>query len=209
MSYATCDLSTRVKNATVADVRKANKQLKNMQNKTVKLLIQNTGKFDMSKLLVFSDASHGNLPKGASQGGFLVFLQGQNELMTLISWKSHKLKRVAKSAMAAETMAFLEAAEYATLLKCLVCEMYNIQQIPIVCVTDNKSLYQSSSSSSVIEDKRVYIDICAIREMIEKGDIEIRLTPSKDNLADCLTKETASSEKLLRVLAGDEVIHFQ
>ena len=49
--------------------------------------------------------------------------------------------------------------------------------------------------------------MCAIREMIEKGEIEsVRLTLSGDQLADCLTKSTASSEKLVRVLEGRESI---
>ena len=59
-------------------------------------------------------------------------------------------------------------------------------------------------SSTTLEDNRVYIDLCAIREMTEKGEIEsVRLTLSGDQLADCLTKST---EKLVRVLEGRESI---
>ena len=58
------------------------------------------------------------------------------------------------------------------------------------------NVYDSEKIASILENKG----------MIEKEEIVIKLTPSKDNLADFLTKETASSEKLLRVLAGDETI---
>ena len=46
--------------------------------------------------------------------------------MVPLLWKSHKLKRVVKSAMSAETMALLEGAEHAILLKALIQEIIGI-----------------------------------------------------------------------------------
>ena len=135
------------------------------------------------------------------------FLQGGNDKTCPIIWKSHKLKRVAKSPMAAETMALLEAAEHAQLLKVIILEVFGLKALPIVCVVDNKNLVDAANSSTTLEDNRVYIDVCAIREMIEKGEIDtVQHTVSSNQLADCLTKGTASSEKLVRVLEGRELI---
>ena len=209
LSFAGCVLSTKVKNATVADAKAANKYLKNMQSKSVMVVIADTGDIKTSRLLVYSDSSHANLPKGASQGGFIIFLQGANKLTSPLSWKSHKLKRVVKSPMAAETMAFLEAAEQALLLKAVLVEIHDIETLPIICVTDNKSLYDAATNSTTLEDKRLYVDMCAVREMIEENEIQIRLTTSANQLADCFTKGTASSDRLLQVLSGAEVVNIE
>ena len=138
-AYTACELSTRVKSATVADVRRANKQLKNMQQTKVSVKISDTGDWKETSILLYSDASHANLTGGGSQGGFLIMLQGGNSQIAPLLWKSHKLKRVIKSAMGAEKMALLEGAEHAILVKALIREIMCID-LPLVCISDNKSL---------------------------------------------------------------------
>lgn len=201
-AYTACELSTRVTSATVADVRRANKQLKNMQQYKVSVSISDTGDLTDASIMLYSDASHANLSGGGSQGGFLILLQGGNSKTAPLLWKSHKLKRVVKSAMGAETMALLEGAEHAILIKALILEITCID-LPLICISDNKSLVTAVKSTKVIEDKRLYIDICALRQMVQREEIaELHLTTSKEQLADCLTKGTASPDKLLQVLSG-------
>lgn len=207
-AYIACDLSTRIKHGTVADARRAYKQLKHLQQTEVKIVISNTGDVKVSSLILFSDASHGNLINGGSQGGFVLLLHGESKIAPLI-WRSHKLKRVVKSAMGAETMALLEGAEHAMLIRALIKEIFSVD-IPIICISDNKSLVEAVKNTNVIEDKRLYIDICALREMVEKGEIgELILTKSSDQIADCLTKGTASAENLLRILSGREQLKYR
>ena len=207
LSFATCILSTKTKVATTSDVRYLNKQLRKLQeNATEKqLLINKVGNIAESTMVVYSDASHANLTDGNSQGGFIIFLVGEsNRKGTPLLWKSHKLKRVVKSAMAAETMSLIEAAEHAMLVKALILEIFNLKEaVPIVCLSDNKSLIDAATSTKVLEDKRLHIDMCSLREMISNQDIKyIKWVSSNDQLADCLTKATASAEKLLQVMAG-------
>ena len=109
--------------------------------------------------------------------------------------------------MAAETMAMLESAEYAVLLKALITEIYALDdtQIPITCIIDNKSLSDAVVSTKIIEDKRLYVDICSLRDMLSHKEInEVKWTTSDKQLADCLTKGTASPEHLMQVIAGGE-----
>ena len=48
------------------------------------------------------------------------------------------------------------------------------------------------------------VDVCIIREMIEKQEVKsVSQCDSSSQLADCLTKVGASSEKLLHVLKGE------
>ena len=98
MSFATCNLSTHSKKATTTDVRMINKQLRKLKEDAndQMLFIPNIGDISQSSIVVFSDASHANLPDGGSQGGFLILLLGPNGKASPIIWKSHKLKRVVK-----------------------------------------------------------------------------------------------------------------
>ena len=206
IAFSTCQLSTRMKNADVNDVKAANKQVIKLKQNAVNLEIPHTGSLEGTKFHVYSDASHGNLPSGASQGGFILFLHGSNNKSAPLMWVSRKLRRVVKSAMAAETMALIEAAEHAMLLRELLCKITATQTstFPIVCFTDSKSLKEAAYSTKAIEDKRLQIDISSLREMIQEKDIdEIRHVQAVDQLADCLTKSTAPSDKLLRVLGGE------
>ena len=79
----------------------------------------------------------------------------------------------------------------------------NNQTLPIKCITDSKSLHDAVYSSREVTEKRLKIELSAIRESLEKGEIESVLwVNSKDQLADCLTKEGASREKLYEGLTG-------
>ena len=61
--------------------------------------------------------------------------------------------------------------------------------IPITCITDNKSLSDAVASTKIIEDKRLYIDICSLCDMLSHKEInEVKWTTFDKQLADCLTK---------------------
>ena len=66
--------------------------------------------------------------------------------------------------------------------------------------TDNKSLYDSMHTSDLVTDKRLRVDISALREMQENGEVNFRWLNSSCQLADALTKKGASKQKLLDVL---------
>ena len=53
----------------------------------------------------------GNLCDGGSQGGYVIFLEGQNGNCTPSMWQSKKLRRVVKSTIAAETLFQVEDSE--------------------------------------------------------------------------------------------------
>ena len=57
VSFTACELSTKISSATVAEVKYANKKLKHLQSRTVRVVISNTGDIINSRLVVYSDAS--------------------------------------------------------------------------------------------------------------------------------------------------------
>ena len=111
-----------------------------------------------------------------------------------------------KSALTAETLA-LQVIDLAFMIKCLLLEISNLtmqnQILPIKCIIDSKSLYDVVYSSNNPTEKRLKVELCAIRESLEKGEIQsVKWVVSKDQLADCLTKQGASREKLYDDLNG-------
>ena len=107
--------------------------------------------------------------------------------------------------MAAETIALLEATEHALFLTTILLEIYklNSSKLPISCFIDSKQTFSALTSTNVIEDKRTLIDVCAMRQMLERREVSSVHWITKDKqLADCLTKSTASSELLVKVLSG-------
>jgi len=205
LAFASCDLSNRVKDGTTDDIRLANKYLRKLQNSTAQIHLPNIGDVKKSTLYAYSDASHANLPGFKSQGGFIILIKGENGNSAPIVWTSKKVKRVVKSPLAAETLALQEAVEHASLIKALLCEIYDSEQstFPTVCITDSKSLRDTAHTSTVVEDKGLMIDLCCLREMIQGKLITIEWVPASKQLADCLTKSTASASLLMKVLAGE------
>ena len=74
--------------------------------------------------------------------------------------------------------------------------------VPIHCYVDNNSLIENvHSSTNVKEDQRLILDMCALKEMKERGEIETINWVSKDKqLADPMTKAGASPSGLQRTL---------
>ncbi|CAC5407525.1 unnamed protein product [Mytilus coruscus] len=49
------------------------------------------------ELLLYTDASFGNLPDGGSQGGFVIMVLGENGKINPVTWQSKKIRRVQKT----------------------------------------------------------------------------------------------------------------
>ena len=149
---------------------------------------------------MYQDASHGNLPNGASQGGFPVFLCG-NGRVAPISWASKKLKRVTKSPLASEASILTDGADAAFLVGKMFQEVFRLKEIPdITSFTDSKSLWDHLNTTKVSDDGRLRVDVAYIREMVKLKELKVNWVDKSQQLADCLTKAGPSSASLLEVL---------
>ena len=101
-------------------------------------------------------------------------MKGSNGKAAPLVWTSHKLKRVVKSAKAAETMALQDALECAILIKTILLEIFGLNDvhIPILFFCDNQSVVDAVHFATANDDKRSYIDICTIRDMLENSEIK-------------------------------------
>ena len=79
------------------------------------------------------------------------------------------------------------------MIRSLLCEVSNKEMhldiFPIYCYTDNKSLVETVNSTKFLTEKRLKVDICIIRELIEKHEVkQISWCDCSPLLAHCLTK---------------------
>ena len=199
-AYYSCVVSNYGKQPTVHEILTANKAVKTMKSRDVRLSFPGLGDIAKIQVMAFSDASHANLPSGASQGGFIVFLSGGGRVLPFM-WQSKKLNRVTKSPLASETMELADAADAGHLAAVIVKEVFALSNEPNVkCFTDSKSLIDHLQTSHVIQDSRLRVDVARIREMIALNECEVKWVPNDKQLADPLTKAGASPNKLLEVL---------
>lgn len=167
----------------------------------------NLGDVLQLKLVLFSDASHANLPDGfSSAGGHIIFLLGENGKCCPLAWESKKIRRVVKSTLAAETLALVEAIDMGCFVQYLLSEILNggstlKPNISIECYVDNHSLWDNIHSTKNVSEKRLRIDLAGIKQMLERKEVSaIRWVDASHQLSDCLTKRGACCMKLTDVL---------
>ena len=111
LAFEVCQLSSILNHSKVDSILKANKLLLKAKSENILLRFGLPGPIENFKIVCFNDSSLGNLKDGGSQCGFIIYLVGENNVSSPIMWKSKKLCRVVESAMAAETLIQVEAAE--------------------------------------------------------------------------------------------------
>ena len=81
-----------------------------------------------------------------------------------------------KCTLSAETLALEKALESCFMIENLLCEMSNKEMhpdiFPIYCYADNKSLVETVNSTKTLTEKQLKVDICIIREVIEKQEVK-------------------------------------
>ena len=99
-----------------------------------------------------------------------------------------------------------DALDDAVYLKHIISEIYhdNVREsrISILAYIDNKSFDESLRSTMQVQEKRLRIDTVEVQRMLESKEInEINWIPSKENLADGLTKRGIDTSVLLQCIS--------
>lgn len=207
LMYDASNLSSIVNTARVKDMIETNKVLGRAINVQVTLRYE---KLEKPRMVVYSDASLGNSATGNTQGGYFLALQGK-ESFTPLAWCSRKLRRVARSTLAAETLAMVDSMDSAIFSASLFTELMtgNIQpeSVHITLITDCKSLHDNLGSGKAVIEKRLRIEMAAIKEAIERKIVNKAVWVSTaDQLADVLTKKGASPLRLLAALEKGKLL---
>ena len=135
------------------------------------------------------------------QIGFIIFMHDDSGRIAPLTWASKKAQRVARSTLAAETLAAAEAADHAILIKTILEELLGVEIPPVTIIVDNKSLWESVRSTGLLTEKRLLIEMSSIRELHETGKINVEWVDTHNQIADCLTKAGANKQKLVDILS--------
>lgn len=121
-----------------------------------------------------------------SQAGYVFCLNGG-----AFSWKSSKQDTTADSTTKAEYMAAAEAAKEGVWIKKFISELGVVPSIndPIPLFCDNTgAIAQAKEPRSHQKTKHIVRRYHIIREIVDRGDVEICKVGTDDNIADPLTK---------------------
>jgi hypothetical protein len=152
-----------------------------------------------AKLFVFVDGSFANNKDYSSQIGYEIILANEtteNDEFTingnLIHWSSTKSKRVTRSVLASEIYGMVGGVDMSFAIGStltMIMKQLGLPTIPIIVCTDSYSLYECLVKLGTTKEKRLMIDIMAIRESYENRELfEIRWINGQDNPADAMTK---------------------
>ena len=166
------------------------------------------------KIVFFCDASLGNLgPQRTDSGrGHIIFLVNTQGIGSVLLWSSNKVKRKVHSILGGETLSFLDGMSAAIYARSLISEMLYQDMyskvIHITGVTDSRQLVESVSSTKQCTEPRLRIDMAEIQEAVSVGEITVKWTDTKHQLADALTKGTADVKLLCKAVEDGDISGF-
>ncbi|KAK4699701.1 putative transposase, partial [Phenoliferia sp. Uapishka_3] len=137
-------------------------------------------------LQVYSDADWAAcvLTRRSVTGNLLMLANGP------VDWLSRRQASVSPSTCAAEFQALAETGGQVTWSRFLLLELGFPQDSPTLLYGDNQGSIAVANSNASSHKKLRHVDIKSflIKEMVEKGTIEISYISTKDMMADCMTK---------------------
>ncbi|EED12075.1 hypothetical protein TSTA_001460 [Talaromyces stipitatus ATCC 10500] len=163
-----------------------------------------------ARIMVFTDGSFANNRDLTSQIGFLITMVNKDFSQqgcfvatgNILHWQSAKCKRVTQSVLASEVYGLTAGFDHAftiTSTAKMITSRLDLPAIPVIICTDSFSLYECLGKLGTTKEKRLMINIMALRQSYEKHEIhEIRWIHGDDNPADAFTK--SSPNKALRDL---------
>lgn len=207
LAYDTLEHSTYTKSLQIKHLISINKVVRKLNNGPKYLFYRSIdlGKSEL-KIIVYSDASLGNLPNRKDSGrGYMVFLYNNEGIANVLSWSASKVKRRVHSVFGAETLGFTDAISAAIYIRQIISEiLYGNPRshiIPVIGMVDSKQLHDQIYSTTQCKDQRMRLDVAEIQESVQSGEIEkVLWVPTKEMYADCLTKKGVNPQNIIDIV---------
>lgn len=211
MAFDMIAMSTKLKQGKVGDLVRAIKKICRLKDIRSYMTFPELDKMKELKMVVFTDASLGNINEGTgSTGAFIIWVMDKTGNCCPIAWNAHKIKRVVRSTLAAEMLSLEEGLEASVYYRQMLEDILGIKSksIQIEAYVDNKSVIEAILSTRMVEDKRLRVDVAAIQELLKLHDINrIQWVPGHLQLANVMTKQGASGFHLLSVLQSGKMLN--
>ena len=161
---------------------------------------------DSLRLQTYSDASFATNEDKSSQLGYIIFLVDALGNCQPVHWSSHKAKRVTRSVLGSEVLAFSDAFDMSYAIKHDLQALLN-QEIPLVMMTDSLSLFDVITKCTQTAEKRLLIDLNIAKQAYKRREVEmIGFLKTEYNPADCLTK-VMGSKVMENILKEAKIFH--
>jgi hypothetical protein len=114
-------------------------------------------------MIVYTDASFTNNLNLSSQIGYIVVLTDDSGTASILHYQSQKSRRITRSCMASETLAFAQGFDTAFLIRH---DLENLlgKTIPLIMLTDSKALFDILTRNKSSTERRLMVDVAAVRE---------------------------------------------
>jgi hypothetical protein len=122
------------------------------------------------RLTVYTDSSYANCEDLSSQIGFLIMLTDVSGKCAVLDYASKKSRRVVRSILGGEMMAFAEGFDRAFTVHHELSAMLS-QRIPISMLTDSEGLFDVLVKSLSTQERRLMIDIAAAKQAYDTKEI--------------------------------------
>ena len=214
MAFDNVALSSKLGKANQEDLEYAVKVVKRLKNQDTKMCFPDLGEVKDWTIEAYGDAGHKSMPdKLASCGGRAIMIKNmKSQKACLVSWRSKRLKRIVASSTAAEVLAVNDTVGEAVYIQAVLKEVFGHreQKVLIKVYTDAKNVYRAASTTAMVEDSKLRLDLALLKESLETGEIEeLNFVKSGQMLANSLTKKGASSKGLMAVLRSGEMRDFK
>lgn len=222
VSYSVNQLSVIQANPCISDAKSLNKVLREATHQDRKSLGLQFSNLKDPCIVVIADGSFGRNVDGSSTGGFLVFVVDKSSSTVdhsfaelpddfsvyrccILDWRSYKLRRVTRSALASEVLACSDAMDHSFLVQS-VWKVITGKSLEVHMYSDSLSLINSAFSNKGLSEKMLLINISAIRQALrEKWLSGLVHIPTAWNAADCLTKYL-SNKHLITTIMRDNLL---
>ena len=167
-----------------------------------------------TKLFIFVDGFFANNRDLLSQIGYVVVLGNESTDIdsssftltgNIVHWSSTKCKRITRSVLASEIYGVANGVDIGFTIAAtvsMILRQLSLPPVPLVVCTDSLSLYDYVMKLGITREKRLMIDIMALREMYERRElVDMRWISGSSNPADAMTK--ALPNRALQQLIDD------
>jgi hypothetical protein len=202
-------LQGQINTATTKTIKETNDLIKAAKAHDYPITVHNHGFCDWKQLahVMWTDSAQGDRPDGRSTGGYIAGFAIKQEVergswfdLSLTTWSTSKLPRVARSSLAAEIQEACIAEDESYLIRLMWAEVNGqgdvdaesaINLVPSFLITDAKALFdaiQSETSALGLKERRSGIELLGLKENLVRNQTCLRWVNSGAMLADPMTK---------------------